>query len=560
MEEVNYKMNRRFYMRAEFLIILLAFIIVINSQFSSLINRYVINDDVRQHIYWMQQFHDRGLFRNDLLTEYAKNYQPWGFIFLYYLFSFIADPLLISKILPIILFVLSSLYLFKLVKYLTNDYAALLAALFFMITPAYLERMSGGLPRAFASALLIIFLYYLIKREYMKSSLILLLQSLFYPMIFFVSILTYIFTFVKVRNKRISFDKSTVKNKAFICLALIAVFILGAKYTLSYNPRIGRVVSHKQMLSDPAYYAAGRYPVLPTPPLSEEISNNLSNILFSKILMRHPENFFVKSGILNNAIFLIAILLLGFEAARRRMFFPVEILFLFLSSVLMYKISDLVLLKLFLPARYVEYSIPIISLIVYSMAIGQLITRLKNDRTKKVFQIIVFIIVLSNYNIHKKNIGLINMSRFKDLYAYLNSLPKDVMIAANPKLADGIPTFSQRKVFINYELSHPFYDKYWETIRRRTFDFFDAYYSQDPLYIYKFCENNGIEYLVVDRRHFKKGYLANQGFYFEPFNAYVVDITKKRVNFALADISEQDKLFVKGDVFVIKKDALKYRH
>lgn len=178
-------MDKKIYLRIEFLIIFLAFVVGIYSQFPTFFNNYIISDDVRQHIYWMQQFQDNGLFRNDLLTDYAKNYQPWGFVALYYIFSFIVDPMIVSKVIPIILLMVSSLYLFKLVKHITNDYAGFVAASIFMVTPIYLDRMIGGLPRAFAYPLLIIFLYYLVRKEYLKSSFVLILQCLFYPIVFF---------------------------------------------------------------------------------------------------------------------------------------------------------------------------------------------------------------------------------------------------------------------------------------------------------------------------------------------------------------------------------------
>jgi hypothetical protein len=38
---------------------------------------FVINDDVRQQIYWMQQWQDPALFRGDFLTDYARAYVPW---------------------------------------------------------------------------------------------------------------------------------------------------------------------------------------------------------------------------------------------------------------------------------------------------------------------------------------------------------------------------------------------------------------------------------------------------------------------------------------------------
>ena len=66
---------------------------------------YVLNDDVRQQVYWMQSWLDPGLYHDDLLTRYAKNYVPWGVQAVYYAASRIVDPLYFSKILTGILFI-----------------------------------------------------------------------------------------------------------------------------------------------------------------------------------------------------------------------------------------------------------------------------------------------------------------------------------------------------------------------------------------------------------------------------------------------------------------------
>ena len=550
-------MNKKKYMHIEFLVIFLAIALAIKYQLPVLTNYYIINDDVRQHIYWMQQFHDSDLFKNGLLTEYAKRYQPWGFIFLYYLLSFIIDPITISRILPIVLFAISSLYLFKLVEYITDSYAGFLAVLVFMITPTYMDRMLGGLPRAFGYPFMILFLYYLIKKEYLKSSLILVLQSLFYPMIFFVSAITYMLTFIKIENKKISLHKFFAKRNFFIYAMCISAFILCAKYILNRNTSIGTAVTRKQMIGDPVYYKGGRYPVLPTPPLLRELAVNVDKSISFPRWPWSRKMILVKSKIVKGSLMLsIVIFLFAFGIFRRKSLLPLEIFFLFLSSVLMFIIADSLLLKLFLPSRYLKYSIPIISLIAYSIIVYLLITQLKNARVRNVLKIIVFVFVLLSYNV-KQNFRFADMSRYKDLYKYLNSLPKDVMIAAPPRLADGIPAFAQRKVFINYELSHPFYGKYWEVIKERTVKFFNAYYSEDPLFIYNFCEENNIDYLVVSKSQFTKRYIMRDNIYIAPFSAYIRDIAKSRRNFVLKHIPEKNKLFIKGDTFVIKKDVLK---
>ena len=46
---------------------------------------YIINDDVRQPLFWMARWLDPGLYPSDLLTRYAAAYVPAGVKALYFL-------------------------------------------------------------------------------------------------------------------------------------------------------------------------------------------------------------------------------------------------------------------------------------------------------------------------------------------------------------------------------------------------------------------------------------------------------------------------------------------
>jgi hypothetical protein len=139
---------------------------------------------------------------------------------------------------------------------------------------------------------------------------------------------------------------------------------------------------------------------------------------------------------------------------------------------------------------------------------------------------------------------------------YLETLPKDSLIAAPPVLADYIPTFSRRKVFINGELSHPWPDKYWETVKARTFEFFDAYFSDRLDKVAAFCRKHEIDYLIIDRRHFTKEFLKEGKIYFEPFDSYVKAMTGNRDSFALEQIASGSKAFADGHIFVVRSNVL----
>jgi len=202
-------MNKRFDLSKGLVVLLCALAIGIYYQWTALTHPYVTDGDVRTHIYWMLQFRDPELFPNDLLTEYAKNRQPWGIVLVYYVFSFLIDPILFSKILGIFLFIISSFYIFKLGEDTGDAPTGFLAFTLFAMTPTFFHPMTGGIPRAFGYPLMILFLYYLVKKDYPKSAVMMVLPCLFYPVIFF-----YRFLLISFHSSRFKAERfySTVRR------------------------------------------------------------------------------------------------------------------------------------------------------------------------------------------------------------------------------------------------------------------------------------------------------------------------------------------------------------
>ncbi len=550
------------------LVALAASTIIIINQYDGLVNPYVINGDVPQHVYWMQQFRDSELFRNDLLTDLARFHQPWAAVGVYRLLSFFWDPLWVSKVLPLVLSVVSAVYVFRLAQCLAGSGTGIIASLLFMIMPVFPGVMAGGTPRAYAYPLLISFLFYLIRKNFFKTSVVLLLQPLFYPSIFFVCGLTYFLAFVEMRPFRL------VKQHAgrllyFTAAVTLGVAMLVGRYLVNQNPTLGNIVTKTQVANWPELSVEGRYAVVPTGPLLQAIIGQtratfMPLIAYSPIYLalRELKPASLTPGILKGFIWwiipFILIALIGFlvvEIKRGGFIFPRELLYLLVASGIMYELADLVFLQLWLPARYIQYSLPVIAIVIVSLAMGRIIAKITRPRLKTLASGVVIGVLLLHFNINR-NAGMDNQSDKKDFFEYLGTLPKNVLIAAYPSLADYIPTFSKRKVFLNYELSQPYVDKYWFAISARTYEFFDAYYSDDLAKVVTFCDKNHIDYLIVDKRHFTREFLDVRRIYFEPFNSYIKKITRDKTGYALLQNLPKLITFQDGNIVIIRVSAL----
>lgn len=539
-------------------IIVLAGVVQIHGSWAALTNPYIINDDVRNTIYWMQQFRDPELFQDDPLTAFFKNFLPWGFTAFYYVLSFVWDPMVVSKILPTFLFVISSYYLFRLVRSFSDDFTAVVAALSFILMPVFLDSMAGGLPHSFGFLWIIVFLYYLVRRDFFKVWFVLVLQSLTYQMVFPPCLGVFALTLFKLGRDGLTVDREDKKLKYLFLSFLIPGILLIVRYMVFDDPQIGSVVTRQDMLGHPEYYAQGRHPVLPTTPLFEELifqfyRGGMMTHIVGRLGQYGASVDLMKIIFWSSSFVLVVFPLI--QCLRKRMIIPRELFYLAFTSIVMYKLSDMMLLKLYIPTRYVEYSIPLIMLVIQALGVGALLQMIKRSSLRKLISmtLIVLIILGGNY----QSLGYLDLSRLRDFYQAVQQLPKESLVAAHPWLADGIPAFAQRKVFVAYELSYPFYDKHWVMIKQRTYDFFNAYYAEDIKSVDAFCRKYGIDYVVVNKLDFTKWNLDRKDFYFEPFNAYIVDLAQKCGHFVLPEIPDEDKIFQTGNIFIV--DAAVFR-
>ena len=141
----------------------------------------------------------------------------------------------------------------------------------------------------------------------------------------------------------------------------------------------------------------------------------------------------------------------------------------------------------------------------------------------------------------------------KGLYKFLSTLPKNSLIAGHPSLMNEIPLFSKRKVFIQQELSLPFHNNYYQEIKRRTYAFFELYYSSDVEVIENICRVYKIDYIVAKKEHFCSSYLDKSNFYIEPFNDKIMEVILKNrgKGFKLIGVFQKYKVYEDNDFIVI---------
>jgi hypothetical protein len=486
------------------LVMLLSAVIFAYAHYQTFASRYVINDDVRQQIFWMQQWQDPELFTGDLLSDYASHYVTWGVKGLYRLAALGLNPVDFSRILPGILFVFLAGCLFKIGDLLQDRSLAWMAVAVFWLMPFFLNDLSGGLARAFAAPLLALFCLCWLQGSPWGMGLTVLLQALFIPYIFFLAALAALMAYVAGRAGLAQPAPFPAGPRHLIFLAAAATLVLFMHHqydAAGYGP----LVSAADLANRPEFGPYGRYPLLPVPSLFWELMS--------------PWEFIApirESGLIGGVVgvpLLVGLTLYGAWQVNWRALKPKLAPFgnLGLASLLLYLLARCFLLKLFVPDRYLLYSLNLGYCLFLALCWSAALRVAAWPRSLAVLALMAAM-ALSGVRLH--NVGLFDYSALRPLCESLTRTPKDALIAGHPNLMDAVPTFARRRAFATYELAHPWSKGYWKMLKPRLEEFFVAYYASDPEVVKAFCRRRHIDFLVVDDRHFSPAFLAGGWFFF----------------------------------------------
>ncbi len=528
-------------------------------------NENLIDDDVFQHLFWMDQWSDQYYFEEDLLKEYAQAVQPVGPAAIYRISNALIDPVQLSKILPIPLFVLSVLLIYFIGVRLGGRFNGVLSAATLMATPGYLIKMEGGLPRSFALPLLLLFLLLMLHKKHTWSSVVVVVQAMFYPLIAPVCLLV-LAAGMLLPLKGIS---GTRMRKALIpmlvaCIGCLALFL--SQKNSAIEADIGSPVSSVEVRNNAEFSKGGRYPIdqsfLPA------ILHNFSRGTFYSRLP-DTDNIQVIDVLRDAYRFLFfGLFVIVFFLAWQKDLFRIDstLSYLLIASFLMYTAAYLFMLKLYIPVRQLEFTLPIWALLVQSLLISKGVSLLRSSEVQRAVRFVLIggallvcaiMLRVSISTPHFSKRELVDVSEYTELYAALRDLKAVGLIASHPSLADPIPTITGRRVLFNTAMALPFFDNYWSKINIRAQSFVEAYYSENINDVIKFCDAFNVDYIIVQSFHFSDEYLNKNHRIWEPYFTWERKASVNKNDFALMQISSKSIVYEDVDLIVVSVNDLR---
>jgi len=458
-------------------------------------NPLVCNDDVRQQIYWMQQWDDASLYQDDLLTDYARHYVPWGVKGLYWIAARAVPPLVFAKGLSGVLFIGLGLLLFSLGRRLSGPAAGWFVVGVYWLMPFFLDHISGGLARSFAAPLLALFVLAWLDRRSVLVGITLCLQALFIPYLTPVCVGAVVLVRMCPRRWR---------GMAWVWPATWAQagWLVGATgLALGWSASLGGAGygpwAGARELVQPVFSTAGRYGFGVWPPAS--LLYELTVAPWERMAPFQEWGLMAGIGV---TVLLLAGLLWAFRLVNWRALRPALpiTLGLAVSSLTAYGAARIFALRFFIPNRYVIYPVHL----AYAMLLGLAAHAAWRAWSPRRQSVGIFLILLAAVlgAARLRNVGLVDFSADAPVLAAMRGVPVGDQVAGPPALMDNVLAFGQRRVLVSFELAHPWLWGYWSQIEPRLSDFFAAYYTETPEVIHAFCVRHEVDWLVVDERDF----------------------------------------------------------
>ena len=489
----------------------------------------IVQDDARQYVFWMQRFNDPALFPGDLIADYFQSVTPLGYVGLYRLGNAVGlDPLTFNKVLPLLLALVTTAYLFWLtLDILPVPFTGFVSTLLLNQTLWMKDDVISATPRAFVYPLFAAFLYYWVqhrtypkrsrRRATLSSATVVLLLGLFYPQ--YVLVVSGILGLQLVSFEPGSRSLSITRRNALFCgVGLTVAAVIVGYYGLTAS-EYGPTITAEQARQLPEFWPNGR------------------NFFFSPNLWW----FYIlgdRSGLLHVGLVRPATLCLGLALPILlwRRVSPIGqmqrgVLWrIWLAGLLWFIAAHLLLFRLHLPSRYMDHTWRFVLAIAAALVITATVHRLLRCQTRFAAAVglgaialllLAYPIAVEDFPLTKYKIG-----RAPQIYQFLRDQPAHSSVASLAEEADNIPTFAARPIVVGREYAIPYHLGYYRRFRERAIALTEAQYTPQLSELQDVIRQYDIAFWLLDRNAYDADYLANSW-----VNQYRADVAAALIPF-----------------------------
>lgn len=494
----------------------------------------VINDDARQQVYPFFRYADSALFRDDLISDYYLACLPWGYRALYMIAGYFDAAEGMSKVVPYLELLITVSMLALAAHRFGGKVGAWLAAALCLGSSVYLSRMAGGLPRSFAFPLLACTLAALAYGRIRWAAFMIPVSAAFYPASAVPGGIALALVLLVLPRSDAGEAKewSLQQRFTFLTLTALAAALVLLPSMLS-SRGYGEVIRPANIVEFPEAGPGGRYgpsdraPFDPywkaaVPIFQSAVTGDGEPIVTSAHSWAVARQ---QGGWLLLGLSVIA--LGGFLCLARVRDDARRVWMLAVAVVVAHTIAAQIAPYFYLPQRYVMYPVPLLGTLMLATGTVGWLSLWRTDaaaRLKAALLLVPGLILLMTFGGYgTPNRGLnTRLAKLAPVFAALNGLPKDTLIAGWPRgMIDSVPYAARRRVLLSFELHQAFHTGYALEMRQRMYDTIAAYYatSLEPVLALR---RWGVTHVVVEDRHFR----GTPPPYFAPFRRAIESAIK----------------------------------
>ncbi len=496
---------------------------------------YIVQDDARQYVFWMQRWQDPGLFTNDLIADYFSSIAPAGYRALFYGAHLVAiPPLIFAKILPFGLGVAIAILAYRVTyRWFPTPLAGFLGSLLLQQSLWMKDDLAAAAPRSFAILLLLAFMdAWLMRCDRPRLALAygliaLALLGLLSPPYLLIAAGMLGLSILKIPplshlgqwRAWVVGDRQTWQWLIWGWGVTLAVLLPYVAATDGYGPTVSAELGRTMA----EFRAGGRASLFDQSGWEFWIVGKRTNFF--------PKSLFTPITLIPGALFPFWSLWKRHQRQNSQQhsnpYLSLNpkasqlILKLLLSSTLLFLLAHATLFTLHLPSRYTGHSlriaIALASGVAWTLILQSLLPQPRHlRRPKHIPAIALGLGILIGILAYPLTISSFPLTGYKtgaapELYNYLQRQPKTIRIGSIAKEADQIPTFAARTIIASKEYSVPYQLGYYRQIQRRMGDQITAQYTTDPAQLRQIIQRYGITHWLLDANAYTVDYLANNG-------------------------------------------------
>ena len=509
----RFKNDRRNYLFCFGISLLIAFYYGLYFYYFVFSHEYIVQDDVRQHVVWLQRFVYPELFPQDIIAKYFYDLAPIGWKTLYFLAAKVGiEPILLAKLLPPVLSLITTIYIYLFtLEILPIPIAGFFGSLFINQLIWLNDDLVSATARAFIYPLFAAFLYYLSKNKIVPCLILMLLQGLFYPHILLIEMAILSLRLLVFQGKLlINFTKNKQQYIWWLCGLVVTAIAL---YPITQKPpELTTTVTAVQMQQMPEFYINGR---------NAFFGGNFYQYWFKDTTGPSLPIFptIVWCGVLLPLFWKFKLPITKLITGKVAILLQVTV-----ASLLMFFLAHLLLPTLHLPNRYTYHTLRFMLAVSTGIVLTILIDIGKYwIKKRKEFNLldklkIALVILFSLAVIIIPAIPYVFAQGFQnwiigtnnEVYQYLAQQPKDVVVASLSEDANNIPAFSQRSILVGLEFAMAYHPSYYNRIKQRFTDLLEAQYTSNLEILQSFIRQYNIDFILVETNAFTPEYLLQK--------------------------------------------------